>query len=131
MTDRTRINDRELAVRHPQVSEALMATGRSINRGWSMIVRDMSCELLDIIDDDGLDAFRIGQVKQKFGELRVYAANGNDRTDECIREAIRLAAQTCEFCGGVTPDVKIRNIGYIATCCDQCGVMSHRRSSIA
>lgn len=67
--------------------------------GW----RDLVCDLVDALDATGV-RYKIDQIKQKWGALRVYVDHQHDhpRLTEfrvLIREAEILSATVCEFCG--------------------------------
>ena len=61
----------------------------------------------------------LGQVKEKFGTLRVYvgAVDTHAVIDAAIREAEAESAVTCETCGAPG---KLRVGGWLTTSCDDC-----------
>jgi len=72
--------------------------------GWFQLISDLSAELVETATRTGKDAAasdwpEVIQVKQKFGELRVYLSQPNANYDPAL-EAYRLRSrQTCEVCG--------------------------------
>ena len=57
----------------------------------------------------------ISQIKEKFGTLRFYAHNCDDRTDAIINFAEYLSAVTCEKCG---KPGKLDTNGWMKTHCE-------------
>ena len=60
--------------------------------------------------------FPIGQVKEKFGTLRVYA-DGPDWFDDLITQLEDASAHICERCGAPG---RLRRFGWVITACDPC-----------
>ena len=70
-------------------------------------------------------SFHFSDVKEKFGELRIYTVGGHGEDLEWIAEW--LSSVTCQFCGKVTKDeedprwFKIwRTGGWISNMCEEC-----------
>ena len=62
---------------------------------WVPIVEEMVRKLYAI--DPAIEFL---QIKEKFGQLRVYyRGSGNERVDEIIRQAEHECSYTCEVCG--------------------------------
>ena len=61
----------------------------------------------------------LGQVKEKFGTLRVYVGDVDSQAviEAALKEAEAASAVTCEDCG--RPG-KIRAGGWLRTLCDSC-----------
>jgi len=57
------------------------------------------------------------QVKEKFGELRVYMHNSSEQMEDRIDEATLLSLKTCETCG---KPGKSYDDGWIRTLCVPC-----------
>lgn len=68
-----------------------------VGDGWQGIV----CTLMADLEAMGLPDLRILQVKEKFGRLRVYLAQGNDAATDRIKAAIDASVVTCEACGAL------------------------------
>ena len=60
---------------------------------------------------------QILQVKEKFGELRIYYSGGDKRTDAYVTFAMAMSKQMCEECGA--PAVTSNKKGWIKTVCDE------------
>lgn len=92
--------------------------GVYIGDGWLSIIEKF-CKVVErhIHKDD--PPVVIGQIKEKFGGLRVYVDVG----DEYIRGAATMAEmmswQICEDCGETG---KVRAGGWIRTLCDVCEI---------
>lgn len=82
--------------------------GPQVAAGWMPIVEEMLVALKDL-------PITIVQIKEKFGELRVYA---DDVTDEQATEIAKIieiatykARHTCEICGEPGKSVYINGLG--------------------
>jgi hypothetical protein len=63
---------------------------------------------------------QIHQIKEKFGQLRIYYKGANSVGNQLVfRYAEQLANQTCEDCG-TNQKVKLREGGWWRTLCDPC-----------
>lgn len=64
------------------------------------------------------DKILITQVKEKYGELRVYVDHGTDELFDMIDDATDKSIEVCEVCG---KPGKLRDIhGWLYTRCDEC-----------
>lgn len=75
----------------------------SVGSGWRGLVEAL-CEQLQAEIDRGHGQPAVRQIKQKFGELRVYlhvapAPAPNSRFDAITDFAERLSTRVCEHCG--------------------------------
>lgn len=62
--------------------------------------------------------FQITQIKEKFGDLRIYVDGADDAVWELIRFTESLSHKTCEYCGSNQNILK--STGWITTACKQC-----------
>ncbi|GAA5076685.1 hypothetical protein N0B44_12170 [Roseibacterium beibuensis] len=83
----------------------LKAFGVCCGPGWLPILKSLFDDFEKIRQEDGL-TITVFQVKEKFGELRVYVRGGNDRVQHRLRDAEWDAMFTCEDCGGRSPGVQ-------------------------
>lgn len=60
--------------------------------------------------------FRVVQIKEKFGELRVYSAGADDFINGVISMSEMVASKTCEVCG---ERGKMRHGSWIRILCDE------------
>ena len=109
----------EIKARFPPLFRSLHPYGFAVGDGWRVIVTRL-CEQLDEL---GLPQLRITQIKEKFGDLRVYAKGGDERTAALIEEAEILAGTVCEWCGA--PGAKLGG-GRLLTLCPACLVELRR-----
>ena len=89
--------------------------GAECGDGWAPIVRDLFHDLIALGWDRDLH-----QVKEKFGQLRVYVGLATDEIYERIALAERLSGAFCEDCGrpGKTDGW---SRGWYRTLCQKCG----------
>ena len=73
--------------------------GLQIGDGWMRLFDRLCEDLVQIIREDGLTGFRIHQVKEKFGGLRIHAHGGNKATWARINLAWHESMTVCERCG--------------------------------
>lgn len=94
--------------------------------GWYPLIAEM---LEKISATKPCKLFKILQIKEKFGLLRVYTNNGDcagtqgpcdpEKIQTIIDGYIQVSSSTCEWCG-TTKKVKIRNReSWIKTLCDK------------
>ena len=83
-----------------------------VGPGWSNILFDLHRNLVKVSPD-----YDIGQIKEKFGGLRVYLDNGwGEEVEALIDAATARAAETCEVCG--LPGKLRDNRSWLKTLCD-------------
>lgn len=88
--------------------------GKEYDPGWDKIVEDL-CEKIQQLNLP--NDFKIVQIKEKFGGLRVYTNYTTDELQSLIRKAEELSFKTCEHCG---EPGKLRNRGsWLYTACDK------------
>lgn len=120
--------EKELYKKYPKLfrqkdlsmQETCMNWGIETGTGWYWIIDQLCSCIQDYIDANNKPQAEFVQVKEKFGQLRVYI----DNADEYIRGMISLAETmsyvTCESCG-VTTGI-IHTSGYIKTLCKSCSM---------
>lgn len=92
--------------------------------GWRKAFgEEMQEELLEALEKTGnINTYYVGQIKEKFGELRWYDCGGNEETDFIVEKYSRLSANICIQCG--RPDVPYTN-GWIIPICEDCFNRAH------
>jgi len=78
------------------------SVGFSCFKGWRPILGRLLERLEAAIEAQPVDAqneFRLRQIKQKFGTLRVYVSGATPEMRAAIDEAEQESAFTCEVCG--------------------------------
>lgn len=96
-----------------------MGHGFTCEDGWKEII----WELLSEIESLSLEAFcaeplQVEQVKEKFGELRVYTNWSTPAIEAAIEAAQERSRRTCELCG--QPGTRFVSGGWWATRCVNC-----------
>lgn len=97
------LNDRWLSGRYsrliPEVQVSKLALfGFECGDGWLGLIDGT----LDLIQRHSIDLdvdIRLRQVKEKFGELRIYSQGGDNLTREIFDIAELVSGKTCEICG--------------------------------
>ncbi len=108
----------------PTLKNNLMAFGFECGDGWYGIIFDAFDKIqkhLNKIRNWKLrKEFRVVQVKEKFGGLRIYCNYETEYISDVIDEAVEIAYQTCELCG-TTNNVDMRLVnGWYSTLCEKC-----------
>lgn len=95
----------------------LMAFGLMCGPGWYPLIYETLDKIRAIVDRDGLD-LEVTEIKEKFGELRIYTSSYTDEIYKIIQKASEKSIQTCEICGkyGALTEVN----GWWMTRCEKC-----------
>lgn len=94
--------------------------GDAVGPGWWGIVRNAFSQIDVALKTHPGSSWRVQQIKEKFGGLRIYGvATGDDffleEVNIIVDRAESAAVQTCEWCG--MPGIP-RETGWIKTLCD-------------
>ena len=87
--------------------------------GWLPIISIV----LKHLNQVGHEGFKVLQIKEKFGGLRIYTSYTDDRIDSIIDAAEQEARKTCEDCGSrIDVSLGYRSPGkyWVATLCKSC-----------
>jgi hypothetical protein len=103
----------ETVARFPRLFRGLDPFNFECGEGWQGIVAGL-CERLEALARPQL---KIVQIKEKFGDLRVYVEGGDEAAFALIREAGAASSTVCERCGA--PGTKTSD-GWILTLCPAC-----------
>lgn len=95
----------------------------SIQSGWVGIIERLYAEFERLPPEERPI---ILQIKEKFGELRVYVANGDDSVRDAILRAEGEAGRTCQFCG-CRGRMRVDG-GWYGTLCEVHAARTARRS---
>ena len=101
----------------PTLKDNLMAFGFECSEGWYPLIYETLDKIQAIVDRDNLD-LEITQIKEKFGELRIYTSGYTDEIEDIIQEATKKSLKTCEVCGEPGKLVEIH--GWWMTRCEKC-----------
>ncbi len=88
--------------------------GVSVPKGWYQLVLDLHAELMEADPD-----LIYQQVKEKYGEVRVYATSTVPEARTLIRRAEAKSRRTCESCGDAGM-MHQSNRGWYRTLCPLC-----------
>mgnify|MGYP002858279750 CR=1 FL=1 len=89
-----------------------------VPKGWEELFLQMCEELREALLETGeLYQFRFVEVKEKYGELRIYTSGGSKMADDIVREYEKRSGRVCVECG--KPATRISK-GWICPYCDDC-----------
>lgn len=91
--------------------------GKCVGSGWTELLVELF-RSLGKIERASPGSIRIVQVKEKFGELRVYLGKSHRDASSLIDMATAASRTVCEGCGR-TSTIKDRQ-GWYTTLCDHC-----------
>ena len=119
--------DKKLLEKYPKlfpqnrrIQESLMPYfGFECGDGWYVLIESVCFYLQNETDQNNAPQPEIIQVKEKFGELRIYADNTNERQQNIIDFAEILSGRTCEECGKMKTGI-MRTDGWMKAVCDEC-----------
>ena len=90
--------------------------------GWRKAFGEQMCaEIKEALGPD-VDDYRVIQIKEKYGQLRWYGMNSNEKVFEIIDKYSKLSEHTCVSCGA--PATKV-SLGWICPWCDTCASKMH------
>jgi hypothetical protein len=98
------------------ITKDLMDFGFECGDGWFQILYALfdAIQNLTVVPPD----FKVVQVKEKFGTLRVYTDFSSEDINHLISLAEDASSLVCESCGA--PGKLTRNHGWFKTLCDKC-----------
>jgi hypothetical protein len=92
----------------------------SVGDGWYDVIDGGSQLIQEYLDKRPNMVVKVGQIKEKFGEMRFYV---DGHVDEYINEIINTmedaSSSVCEKCGNICKE-KIRTAGWVKTMCAPC-----------
>lgn len=98
--------------------------------GWDSLIENLAAAIDREIEHDpslliedhenGKFAFKVEQMKEKFGALRFYYSGGNDRIHGLVDMTENLSASVCEVCGSLGTLCKKDNGSWMKTLCEDC-----------
>lgn len=88
--------------------------------GWKLLFGEGLLKEIKqvLIKDDILNQIYIKQLKEKFGELRIYTNYGSEELYKVIDKYTTISSNVCYKCG--KPDVPMVNTGWICPECREC-----------
>ena len=94
--------------------------GNDVGPGWMPIVEE-AVKALAALENPP----QIVQVKEKFGDLRIYITSYTVDSEFIVNEAARKASTVCEDCGA--PGEKSAPRGWLKILCPDCAVKRSNR----
>lgn len=116
--------ENQLVQRYPWVTNGNILNVYNIvcdcNDGWYTHIYNMLGQIEDYYKQNAVDinSIKILEIKEKFGELRVYADCSIEGAYSIIKEYELAAAGICEICG--QPGKLDREKGWAKTICSNC-----------
>jgi hypothetical protein len=100
-----------------------MCWGITCGDGWYFLLDQLCDSIQSYIDNNKhlkIKQLEATQVKEKFGGLRFYHNNSNEKLDGMIMLAECMSYSICELCGSTDDTVKQTEKGWIHTLCESC-----------
>jgi len=107
-------------------SQSCMFWGIACGDGWYEIM-DTLCSLIQHrvnrkkIENHDYQQVEFAQIKEKFGELRIYACGCDEYVGALIDFACLTSLKTCESCG--SPGKMSNKKGWMQTLCEECKII--------
>ena|ERR1700690_1659323 len=94
--------------------------GIECDLGWVRLLDELFSCIDDRVQRRNLTDFKVLQVKEKFGTLRVYVSGADDEIHALISQFAELSATVCEKCGSPARTRTVGTHGLLKTLCDRC-----------
>lgn len=107
---------------HGDPMDTCMAWGCEHGDGWFDLL-DRTLEKAVDLDPE----LHLTQVKEKYGELTIYAMC-NDKADDIMEQACVESETICEACGSTDNVQRSGKFGWVFTRCEECwnGIIQNR-----
>ncbi len=99
-----------------------MGRGIEVQEGWYPLIDELAAEISLLAppkDDPDFPQYEFGQIKQKFGLLRVYMDPHTEEVAAVVSKYESRSEHVCERCGS-TDGAGIRSGGWMAARCFNC-----------
>ena len=94
------------------------SAGITCGPGWNTILEELCIKLTELnatlLKEKQV---RFAQIKEKFGQLRIYLHNWQPEANAMVNEAEKASLNTCEMCG--EPGT-LHGDCWVKTVCDKC-----------
>ena len=101
-------------------SETAMSDGFRVNDGWIPLLEEAFEKLSIVVKEKELKDFKILQVKEKFGDLRIYTTMSyNEDISSIISETVDKSIKTCSICSSEL-DKDTRSSYLMGSVCKNC-----------
>lgn len=98
--------------------ENILSCSIECDNGWLDIINYACRHISRRVDNTNYTNFKIVQIKEKFGSLRIYTTSSDDYINGVVAMATSMSMCVCEVCGnkGITRTDK----SWVRTLCDEC-----------
>jgi hypothetical protein len=103
----------------PALKDNLMAFGYECGEGWYKLINDCFDKIEERLKNNP-QVFKVLQVKEKFGGLRIYFTGGDKFIEDAIRQTCKKSYETCENCGSSEEATTVTICGWLYTRCKKC-----------
>lgn len=118
--------ERSLLRKYPAIfGEDPTSTNRAVywgvecGDGWHNLLDTLCHDIQSYINSEHVQQVTFIQVKEKFGELRIYYTLIDKHIDDLIKEVAKKSKVTCEYCGAPGVHQKTSS-GWVKTLCPRC-----------
>ncbi|HEN8800255.1 TPA: hypothetical protein U8251_002854 [Pseudomonas putida] len=87
--------------------------------GWYNLLENLCHDIQAYINTEHVQQVTFIQVKEKFGELRIYYTLVDNYVDDLVKETARKSKLTCEYCGEPGKHQQTSS-GWVKTVCSDC-----------
>lgn len=87
--------------------------------GWYDLLDQLCHEIQAYVNSEGIPQVKFSQVKEKFGELRIYYAPTDRFIDQIIARVVTESRSVCEHCGARGALSKTHH-GWCKCLCSEC-----------
>lgn len=121
------LTEKEIILKYPELfgtppfdpKKSLICFGLETPETWYPTLDKLFEKISVIVKEEELTSFRICQVKEKYGELRIYANGETPEIEKLIEEAEEAVSVICSYCGS-TEAVNKCIKGWYQTICPSC-----------
>ena len=96
----------------------LMVFGLEVGDGWYDLLDETFGLIQKHLNEHPEIPFKVEQVKEKYGTLRIYFYGGDEYIEKIVEDAERKSAGICEICGNIGKvcsngfDIELRDSGF-------------------
>lgn len=90
------------------------------DKGWYNLIDNCLNDIqkyLDTYKPEFRHDFKVEQIKEKWGSLRIYVFPSDEKIEDIIKYYETMSEITCEVCGEAG---KLRGTHWFKTLCDKC-----------
>lgn len=104
------------------MTKTCMVWGISCNIGWYDILDKLCSNIMSYCKENNIEIPQFGQIKEKFGTLRIYIDGADDKIYKMVSDAEDESCNTCEDCGSKEDTITAPREGgcWVLTLCKKC-----------